>query len=104
MAHKIINHPISSSFDVFFYFQAAKKSQKFYHGDEVAPHMEETKELNDVEKSDPKKQNEDSRLSFSDFSKYQTRPSSMEVFILVYYSAIHVESIYTQKILNQKNS
>lgn len=55
-------------------FQAARKSQKFYHGNEVISHLDETEKLNEVEKSDRKQYNvegnNDSRLSFSDFSKY----------------------------------
>lgn len=55
-------------------FQAARKSQKFYHGNEVISQLDETEKLNEVEKSDRKQYNvegnNDSRLSFSDFSKY----------------------------------
>lgn len=75
----------SGSYEVFFgilfYFhsvhkfsQAAKKSQKFYHGNEAISQLDETEKLNEVEESGQKRDhvvgNNDNRLSFSDFSKY----------------------------------
>lgn len=56
------------------FYQAAKKSQRYYHGNEVISQLDETEKLNEVEKSGQKQDNaegnSDSRLSFSDFSKF----------------------------------
>lgn len=57
---------------MLYIFQAARKSQKFYHDDEIMDQIEETKELNDIKTNSQETETEDSGLSCSDFSKYHS--------------------------------